>query len=289
MHEYTDINEEIFRFTDYRRFLKHFYEQKKKGRGRFSYRSFAEKAGFSSPSFIRQVIRNEKNLTKESVIRLCRAMGLNQQASDYFENLVFFSQAKTFDDKKFFLDKIDLFHKKNTPDSITEKEFEYLSEWYHPVIRELAENMTVNGSESMISQKLLFPLPPAKIRSSLNFLIENGFLEQMADGRLRKKEKTLSTGSMAQNELLAVTARAFHKLMATKSMESISLLAGDQRKTTDSTLSLSEKSFKAAQERINALRYELLELAAADETADRVFQLHLNLFPLTDYLNDKTE
>jgi uncharacterized protein (TIGR02147 family) len=57
-------------------------------------------------------------------------------------------------------------------------------------------------------------------------------------------------------------------------------LPKEQRSVTNTTLSMSEKSYELALKRIETMRYELLELAAADSSADRVCQLNVNLFPL---------
>ena len=43
---------------------------------------------------------------------------------------------------------------------------------------------------------------------------------------------------------------------------------------------MSGKSYELALKRIETLRYELLELAASDNDADRVYQLSVNFFPL---------
>ncbi len=79
----------IYTYIDYRKFLKDFYHFKKSGIRRFSYRSFSEKAGFSSPNFIKLVIDGRKNLGKESIPKLCKAMEPNKKQTEYFSYLVF--------------------------------------------------------------------------------------------------------------------------------------------------------------------------------------------------------
>jgi uncharacterized protein (TIGR02147 family) len=49
------------------------------------------------------------------------------------------------------------------------------------------------------------------------------------------------------------------------------------------TLSISESSLQRMKEKIRECRRELLEIAKADEHADRVYQLNLQLFPLSAF------
>ena len=63
--------------------------------------------------------------------------------------------------------------------------------------------------------------------------------------------------------------------------EAVASMPSNTRNATNTTLSFSKKSFEAAMKRIKAMRYELLELASADREADQVYQLNVNLFPLS--------
>ena len=51
------------------------------------------------------------------------------------------------------------------------------------------------------------------------------------------------------------------------------------------TLSISEQGLQHIKEKIKDCRRELLEIAKADENADRVYQLNLQLFPLSAFDN----
>src|ERR1700690_1589343 len=127
-------NKEIFLYSDYREFLREYYLSQKNAIPKMTFRLFAERAGFSSASFQKLVMDGKKNLTKESILKISRALRLNKKAEEYFEVLVFFNQGKTVEDKKHYLKKIDSFRKKNKPGNLLPKDFEYLKEWYHCVI-----------------------------------------------------------------------------------------------------------------------------------------------------------
>lgn len=60
----------VTRFTDYRAYLRAMIAWSKEHRRGFSYRSFAKKAGFSSPSFLKLVADGQRRLSPESVERV---------------------------------------------------------------------------------------------------------------------------------------------------------------------------------------------------------------------------
>jgi hypothetical protein len=81
----------IFTFTDYRKFLASYYEEKKAETSAFSYQNFARKAGFTSKSAVLNVIKGRKNLSKASSLQMAEAMGLSKREAAYFDALVSFN------------------------------------------------------------------------------------------------------------------------------------------------------------------------------------------------------
>ncbi len=272
----------LYQFSDYREFIRAYYESQKNSRIGFSFRAFAKKAGFSSPNFIKLVMEGQKNLSLDSIHKLAKAMDLNESSQKYFEEIVLFSQAKSFKEKTEHLKNLDAFHEKNNPGALSEDDYDYLKYWYYPVVRELVDLPQFKEDPKYLESMFKGKLNSGKIKKALAFLEKRGFLERNASGRLQKKDKTLATGSVSDKEIQSLIARSYHRTMAEKSLEAVTELSKEERNTSNTTLSFSKKGYEAAVERLKALRYELLELAAADEEADRIYHLNLNIFPLTE-------
>ena len=273
-------NKEIFLYTDYRAFLKEYYNALKKTMPGFSYKYMAERAGFSSRSFQKLVIDGKKNLTKESILKIAKALRLNKKATEYFENIVFFTQVKELDRKAYYLELIDKFRKRNKPEVLLPAEYAYLEEWYFPILREIVELPEFDENPDKIAKMLLFALKQNTIKKSFDFLVSHGFLERDSQGRLKKKEKTLHTGRVEHNETLAVKVRQFHLKMIELAAKAVADFPNDIRHVTNTTLSMSQESYEKALKRIETMRYELLELAGTDDNADQIYQLNVNLFPM---------
>ena len=93
---------DIFIYTDYRKFLKDYYENKKKENKSFSYQRFANKAGFKTKTFLFNVIRGDKPLSKKSILNLAQAMKLKKKETDYFETLINFNESKTVKEREYY-------------------------------------------------------------------------------------------------------------------------------------------------------------------------------------------
>src|SRR5438045_8662218 len=89
----------LFEYEDYRKYLKDLYDFQKKNRRSFSFRFFSHHAGFTSPNYLKLVMDGARNLTEESIQKFANGFKLNQQETDFFKNLVFFTQAKTSEEK----------------------------------------------------------------------------------------------------------------------------------------------------------------------------------------------
>jgi len=276
-----NINKEIFNYSDFRIFLKEFYSQKKTSSDRFTFSLFAEMTGFSSPSFLKLVMQGKKNLTSQSIQKIVSGLHLKKKQADYFNELVLFNQATSLEAKGKHLDTINKFRKKNRPEKLLPEEFGYLSKWYHCIVREMVDLPGFIDDPHWIAKKILFSIDPSDVAASLSFLENKGFIGRNEKGKLVKKDKTLATGEIGEQEMLNTIVRAFHKTMVHFAEESLSERHKTERNTSNTTLSLSEKGYEMAIKRIEQMRLELLEIAKADSHANRVYQVNVNLFPLT--------
>lgn len=271
----------IYSYSDFRAWLRDYYAFHKRHTPGYSFRSFSKAAGFTSPNFIKLVMEGKKNLTSDSALKLAGAMDLDPEAAAYFQDLVQFSQAKSLETKRQYLERIDQRHRRNQPAGLENADAAYLRHWYLPAIREMTAIPGFREDPQWIAGRLVFPVPLREIREAMKFLEENGFLHRDGKNRLSPKERTLATGDMGSKKTLAMAARSYHLQMAELARNALFHLPKERRSVANTTLSLSRKGYEAALKRIEALRFELLELAASESGARDVFQLNVNLFPLT--------
>ena len=92
---------DVLEYTGYRQYIADYYADKK-AKSAFTWQMFAEKAGFSSPVYLKYVSEGRFNLSEEAALRVAAAMSLVEYERDYFCEMVRFDHAKTDDEKKVF-------------------------------------------------------------------------------------------------------------------------------------------------------------------------------------------
>ena len=73
----NDITINLFRYDDYRKFLKDWYNNAKASRGSFSFRTFSKRAGFKSTNIFKLVMDGDRNLTEESLPNFIKGYIIN--------------------------------------------------------------------------------------------------------------------------------------------------------------------------------------------------------------------
>jgi uncharacterized protein (TIGR02147 family) len=266
----------IFDYSDYRLFIKDYYESHKALNPSFSFRYLAQKAGINSAPFFKFIIEGKRNLTKSTILKTCVALKLNDREAEYFENLVFFNQAPTVSEKNHFFEKLIQSQKHRNVSIINATRFKYFSEWYHCIVRELVCMIDFKSDYARLGKMISPPVSVKQVEESVKLLLELGFLKKV-EGRYVQTEPVLSTGYGIEAHQIV----NFQIMMLKRAIEAFDRCKPYERLTSATTFGISEKNYGKFVERIRAMRSELLETARTDENPQRVYELTLNLFPLT--------
>ena len=267
----------VFSYTDYRNYIRDYYQFRKKSRRSFSYRAFSHDAGFKSPVFIKLVIESKSNLSPQSAVQLAKAMGLDDVGSAYFRMLVDFNQARNDDAKRDVFLKLSSFMKKLKTHIVEEDNYTYYDKWYYSAIRELISFPAFRDNPSGLGEALVPALGKREVNQALKVLEANGFIAKNADGSFRQTNKHVTTGS----EITSLAVRNFHKLMGRQAIEAIDHVAKEERDFSGLTLGISAAKVDVLREELAAFRRRIIQLAAEDGQAELVYRLNLQLFPLS--------
>lgn len=272
----------IFDYRDYRTYLKDWYETAKKIHPLFSYRAFAKKAEFKSSNFLMLVINGKRNLTKKSLEKTANALNLNKQEREFFENLVFFNQAKTHSEKNNFYKRLLKCKKYSQLKPIEKKQYEYYSAWYHPAVRELVISKNFDGTPEWISKRLSPAVSPAQVKKSIELLAGLGFIEETSPDKWKQSSTLISTGPT----LKSVVVHNYHKTLLDLTKDVIDTIPVENRDVTTMTLGIKKERVEEIIGKIRDFRHEILELVALDKEPEDVLQLNIQFFPLTRTSNN---
>jgi uncharacterized protein (TIGR02147 family) len=273
--------DDLYSYTDYRRFLKDYYESHKAKNPSFSYRYLANKAGVNSSAFFKFIIEGKRNLTKQSIIKIAAALRLTGNESEYFENLVFFNQAKTIKEKDLFFSRLMEHKKTRKVAPIGEEYYEYFAQWYHCVIRELIVMADFADDWERLGRLLKPRIGAKQAKQSVELLLRLGFLKK-ENGRYVQTEPVLSTGyGVSAHQIVK-----FQIEMLKHAIESFNLAGERERLNSSTTFGISGELFAHFVAMIRDFRLKLMELARLDNKASMVYQLNLNLFPVSRRVDD---
>jgi uncharacterized protein (TIGR02147 family) len=267
---------EVHEYLDYRAYLRDYYSAKKAESRAFSYRSFARKAGVSSPNYLKLVIDGKRNLSTRMAERFAKACGLDPENARYFVCLVSFSQAATSADKAKEYAKLTSFRSYRRAHKLDLAHAAYYGDWYMPVIRELAAFRDFREDPTWIAEQLLPAISRTQAARALETLMALGLLVRDEHGRLVQADVLVSTGP----ETTGLHIAAFHRAMTSRALESIDLVPKEERDISSLTLGLSRGGLNAFKQRLQRFRRELLELSALED-AEQVVQVNFQLFPLS--------
>jgi len=267
----------IFRYLDYRAFLRDFYRHEKAKSRTFSHRMFSRRAGLRSSNYLNLVMKGERDLSSEMATRFARGCALRKVEADYFCELVAFGQARTADERNRCYDRLGRFREFRAAHQLDAAQAVYHSTWYMPAIRELVARSDFQEDPKWIASVLLPQISPQQAREALTTLCELKLLLRDAGGRLRQAEELVTTGRGPLGHHVV----NYHRTMISQAVHALDHVPREERDISSLTLCVSEAALPRLKERIRAFRQELLQLAELEGEAERVIQINFQLFPLS--------
>lgn len=268
---------DVFRFRDYRAFLREFYERNKQRKGGYSLRAFSRGAGLRSPNYLKLVMDGERNLTPPMAVRFGESCGLSGEALEYFCELVAFNQARIAQEREIHYERLKRFSRYRKVHKLDAAQSAYHSEWYIPAIRELAARRDFQEDPAWIARTLVPAISVAQAKRAIAVLLDLGLLVRDESGRLVQPQELVETPEGPLGHHVA----EFHRAMMAHAAKALDLVPREEREISSLTLCLSAKQFEQLKAELTAFRSMLLQRYQVEPDAERVVQLNFQLFPLS--------
>ncbi len=272
---------DIFEYSDYRQLLKDLYESHKKQDAKFSYRYIALRAGFKSAGFFSQIVQGKTNISMRIALNLADVFKLKKSEKEYFECLVLFSQAKTQSNKQHYFQKI-ISLKKSKLKTLDERQYELFAKWYYLAVREWLGIFKFKGEYKFLSESLIPAITVAEAKEAIKVLEKLNLIQRKQDGIYERLDATLSTGDYWKS--VAITQFQIDTLDLAKG--SYDRVDAKHRNHSTLTLSISASEYGWIKDELSSLRKKILEIAKNSPIPDRVYQININVFPLSQINED---
>ena len=270
----------IFEYLDYREFLRDYYQSKKAANPAFSLRAFSDKIGFKAKDFISRVMQGDKNLSTQSIQKIVTGLKFGKREASFFEDLVWFNQAETMDEKNSWFQKMQnelkIVRFTEGQHQLAFYQYQVYSHWRHLVVRSLIGMYGFHGAFTSLAKSVHPTITIEEAKESVELLEKCNLVKKNEDGSYELVNKDITTGDRTSK----IALRGFHQHCLALGAESIDRDPPTMRNISGLTLGISQAGYEKIVERMSAFRKEIAQIANEDKDADKVYQMQLLLFPI---------
>ncbi len=267
----------LFEYLNYRDFLKDAYEERHAVDWRFSHRYIAEKAGFDASMF-NKILQGKRNLTARLVSVFADVFCKDEREKKYFADMVAFNQAKNHSESRQYLEKL-VATKECKVEDVAKDQFEYFDNWYHAVIRELVTFYPYVGDDAALGLMVRPPITASQVKSSIALLERLNMIKKNEQtGFYEQTQGLISSGS----ESYSTAVNSYIQQNLTVAQDAMDRFDRSERNLSTLAFGCDEDTYKELVEMVRRFRREILAKVGQCQKPNRVFQLGVQLFPLSD-------
>jgi len=270
------VSPDLLKYTDYRQFLKDYFQAHQLANPGFSLRHLAKQVNFPSHGLLQHLIDGKRNLTKKILAKLPSALGLNKEQSRYFEDLVFFNQAKKLDEKNFYYEKLVKSPLKSSFRLLEASQLQLFRKWFSVAILEMLNLKGFRNNPSWIASRFLPNVEPYEVEESLEMLLSTGIIKKTIHGF-----KAAGPDITTHDEVKSFLVKGYHDQMLKLAGWAQDEISSKERDISSVCFSIKESELPNLKKQIQLMRKELRNFAAENGEGERIVQLNIQLFPLS--------
>ena len=269
----------VCNYLSYKDFIFDYYKEQKKLNFKFSYQYFANKAGFSTKTFIPKIIKGEKKLAQRSTLLMIKAMGLNKRESLYFESLVNFNNVKSVLQKELYFHRLQSLSKKSELTLNREDEFNYFSKWYHVVIYELVSYFDWKDDFKILGKAINPSISNVQAKKAVERLERLGLIKKKSSGKF-----THTDLMVIDSDLKRFAVKRFHERVLELGLEALKK-GYDTQDFYIITKSVSLYKLDFIKREIEKFKRKVIEIADSGSSKEKIIQLNIQLFSVSKNIN----
>ena len=266
----------IFSYTDFRLFIKDWYDDRQRFGKPVSYRTIAQAIGFKSPAHITMVLKGKTKLSPEATRNFIKFLKLRKKEAEFFTLLVQYNQAKGVKSKKPIYDKMVKFKECGTT-LLNPDQYKYYQKWYYAVIHDILSYYRFKGNYSELAKMVEPSITVREAHNSIKLLERLKFIEKREDGTYACRYPGIS----AYSEGRSVVLSSYAETMIDRAKHVLEKMPDEERVISWAGFSVSAETFKRMKEEARAFRKRLIEIAQNDYSPERAFHLNLQIFPVS--------
>lgn len=275
-------------YTDFRRYLKDVYNFRRATEGTglrpYSYSTFSAAADIKSPNYLKLIIEGRRNLSDDMISRFAKALRLNRAETEEFRVLVQYGQATEPMQRNQHIKVLADIRARKSVESgeISAQSFEKMPTWVGWVLFAMAEQESVSFDIATLQKLIRGKTNTDELQEELKKLLDSGDLvRNFETGEVRKGRDLIE----APQEVPVSVIRKLQAELIYLGIESLFRDNAKEREFGGLTVAMTEDEFQHVRFELRQLRKRLqrdLSVKRKATQGERVYQLNVQLFPLTD-------
>ena len=266
---------DLFNYTDYCAFLRDFYLEQRNRFSFFSYRFFGQKIGLDAGNLVK-IMQGKRHLSAACVQRFVEYAKFSNREAKYFETMVQFKKAKRVKDNKVLFEKLMAIQRID-PQRLEPMQYEFYREWYHTVILALLHITPFKGDYKVLADSTNPQISVKQAKESCELLLRLNLIRKEKDGTLIPTSNTITTGEHWKSFAI----RSFQGQCIKLAEEAFDRHSPDERDISTVTIAVSRDDIDEIRRITSEYRRSVLQIASSSDNADQVYQLNIQLFPLS--------
>lgn len=240
-----------------------------------SYRYISSKTKLDA-SNIAKVVQGKRNLSLAMGEELASFFKLKKRERFYLQNLIKLN--KTSDEKKRQTIFDELMRLRNVnPQKIEAKQYDLYQKWYHIAILALLHYFNFNDNFKELATSLDPEITEKEAIESISLLEKLGLIKRDEENKYVHTHSLISTGE----EWRSIAIKTFQRDMLQMALRSIENHPQKLRDVSTLTITGSYNDVLKIKEEAAKFRKKVLRIAEDSEDCQSVYQLNIQLFPLT--------
>lgn len=264
----------LYEAEDYRTWMRERYEERKRIQPNFSYRFMAMRLEMDAGQLVK-ILQGKLHLVPQKIPMVAKLFGLDARSERFFEALVRFGKATGTQEISRRWDEIQSLREVQSRE-LEQDQYEFYSTWLPTAVRGVLSLGEPDQTPKAIGDRIVPRVDAPEVERSLALLERLGLVAREGGG-WTLAHKHIRTGDLWRQK----TVRRFQidtMRLATDALESI---PAKRRDVSTLTLTLAEKDLPLLKERVAEFRRDLVRLAEESDPADSVYQVNVQVFPMT--------
>jgi uncharacterized protein (TIGR02147 family) len=267
----------LYDYTDYRDLLRDAYRQGKDKNARMSYRMIGRILDVDA-SFLVKVMRGESHLPEASLPALEKFLKLDSRGARFLRALFLYTHARTPTEMKSHFEEMMRIRGVGAR-ALDQVQYAFYEHWRHTVVWAML-HCVPDRTPEWYAQAMRPQVQPRDVEDSLEILTALGLLQRAEDGTRRLVARHLETG----DPLVKSAIRSFHQQMIELARQGVETIPPEERDISGITIAVDAECLRDVRAIVREARKKIQLRVDEVETADRVMQVNVQVFPLTGCL-----